>query len=118
MKNVIEIYKESGRPMIRKSNNEYAGACPSCGGHDRLIMWQTSRDPRQHYGNFYCRQCGIGGGAEKLLQLLRNSTSIIQQKKHSAHRRCDAGHSKVLFPYLMKLLIEASLLLFKELSIN
>lgn len=80
MKNVIEIYKESGRPTIRKSNNEYAGACPSCGGHDRLIMWQTSRDPRQHYGNFYCRQCGIGGGAEKLLQLLRNSTSIIQQK--------------------------------------
>ena len=65
---LVEIARELGievRKTARSNGGEYHSPCPSCGGHDRFMIWP--QHPKRKDGGFYCRQCGISGGAIKFL---------------------------------------------------
>ena len=47
----------------RVGRNEYAGACPWCGGKDRFRVWPDQGES----GRFWCRQCDKSGDAITLL---------------------------------------------------
>lgn len=40
--------------MRKKSQDEWAGPCPVCGGRDRFMVWRERK-------NYWCRQCGLKG---------------------------------------------------------
>lgn len=84
---IISVYEHSGRTLKRKSDNEFAGSCPVCGGTDRLLLWKTSRDVRRFpRGNFYCRQCRSSGGPERLAYLLQTSSAAEVPSVHQARQ--------------------------------
>jgi len=43
--------------LKEKTDGEYAGPCPECGGEDRFLVWPSDGDS----GGFWCRQCGFSG---------------------------------------------------------
>ena len=43
--------------LTEKTDGEYAGSCPKCGGEDRFLVWPSDGDS----GGFWCRQCGFSG---------------------------------------------------------
>lgn len=43
--------------LEEKTDGEFAGSCPKCGGEDRFLVWPSDDDT----GGFWCRQCGFSG---------------------------------------------------------
>jgi len=43
--------------LKRKTDGEFAGSCPWCGGEDRFLVWPSDGDT----GGFWCRKCGRKG---------------------------------------------------------
>ncbi|WP_458399517.1 toprim domain-containing protein [Mailhella sp.] len=84
---IISVYEQSGRTLKRKTNNEFSGSCPVCGGTDRLLLWKISRDEQRFpRGNFYCRQCRSSGGPERLTYLLQTSSAAEVSAVHQARQ--------------------------------
>jgi len=50
--------------LKEKTDGEYAGSCPQCGGQDRFLVWPSDGDS----GGFWCRQCGFSGDGIDYLQ--------------------------------------------------
>lgn len=57
IKNLLD---RDGIKLKKVSYREFAGACPWCGGRDRLRVW-----PDEDGGHFWCRVCGRGGDMVK-----------------------------------------------------
>jgi len=55
----------------RRACDEYAGACPVCGGHDRFRVWPG---PPGHY---WCRQCRASGSVIDAWQYANPGGSFI-----------------------------------------
>ena len=59
--NVLDLVKNKGLSFKRMSStkgDEYACACPDCGGNDRFRIWPESNKGR---GGYWCRRCGKHG---------------------------------------------------------
>lgn len=63
---ILEAFENYGLSTRRKANNEWAAACPSCGGKDRCIIWPQHE--KGTGGRYYCRQCQKGGDLIDFLQ--------------------------------------------------
>ena len=50
--------------LREKTDGEYAGPCPECGGDDRFLIWPSDGDT----GRFWCRQCGFSGDGIEYLR--------------------------------------------------
>ncbi len=70
MESIIEIYEKNGFKAQRKSTVECCGSCPICGGNDRFILRNDDKGER-----FFCRKCGIIGGAMKLARIIKDSAA-------------------------------------------
>ena len=50
--------------LKEKTDGEFAGSCPKCGGEDRFLVWPSDGDT----GGFWCRQCGFSGDGIEYLR--------------------------------------------------
>lgn len=99
--NLLDLIGQSSnlKKVANTHNGEYAGACPFCGGTDRFLVWPHKRTDG---GEFWCRQCNIGGDAIKFVMLIEkigfrdalrklslDSNSTVDSKPllSSAHKR-------------------------------
>lgn len=46
---ILEAFPNIGLNLIYKKKGEWAGPCPTCGGEDRLVIWED--------GGSWCRHC-------------------------------------------------------------
>ena len=73
--NILNFLSEDGIILTRKTNDEYAGACPFCAaGKDRFIVWpRTKPSGGETGGRYWCRYCGRKGD---LIQYLREKRGM------------------------------------------
>ena len=62
-----ELITSTGHTLKRKTANEWAGACPFCGGNDRFIV-----TPEKDL--YWCRQCNKTGDAIQFLMDVKHLT--------------------------------------------
>lgn len=61
MTTVLDLAQKDGLAPKQKTPNEYASACPICGGEDRFVIF-LEKD------TYWCRQCGKKGDAIQYLR--------------------------------------------------
>lgn len=80
-----------GLNFKRKTANEYASACPFCGGRDRFMIYQR--------GNYWCRKCNAKGWVdeqdditpeERRLRRIEAEQRAIKQRQEEHERRLSA----------------------------
>lgn len=60
--NIVDYLVSTGHLLAKKTANEWAGACPFCGGENRLVVFTDGGRPKISVsGHFFCRQCGWKG---------------------------------------------------------
>lgn len=62
MQNILAFFPAG--QLKQKSPQEWAGPCPSCGGHDRFVVWPE----RPRGGAYMCRGCGASGDGIQFLR--------------------------------------------------
>ncbi len=110
MESIVELYEKNGFKVAKTAGTECYGPCPVCGGKDRFIMWNDDNGER-----FWCRKCGIAGGAMKLVRILKNrdayaamqgdaqapNTATPKHAVSSRKKRLDPPPSPITYqPYL------------------
>jgi len=58
--------------LNQKTESEYAGPCPKCGGEDRFVVF-TDGKPR-----YWCRQCGYRGFLDGILEMTDEDRAAYQ----------------------------------------
>lgn len=64
---ILSLYQGMGLTPKKKTESEFGGPCPSCGGNDRFCIWGGGQG-KHGLGRFYCRGCGLQGDAIQFLR--------------------------------------------------
>jgi hypothetical protein len=67
---ILERYIAMGFTPKKKTANEWAGPCPTCGGNDRFCIWGNG-EGKHGLGRFYCRGCKVQGDAIEFLRAIQ-----------------------------------------------
>lgn len=85
---MLDAQTRWGLPLKRKTANEAAGPCPSCGGEDRFLIFLD--------GGYYCRQCERTGWLDDNKPQRKQSKEEILERRIATLERRQVEHDKRL----------------------